>query len=101
MTNKEALKYFTDELARMNNRNNSNEINPISDTKRDAYNTGIEAIKRIIPQKPIYQGPYAPVLCPTCGEWLSKHVRDGYYRCLKPKVCEACYQVLDWGDDDE
>ena len=99
MTNQEALTYLINELQNMENENLNPD--PKVDMKKDAYHVAIEAIRKIIPQKPIYQGSYAPVLCPACGEWLSKHIRDGYYRCSKPKVCSTCNQVLDWGDDDE
>ena len=99
MTNQEALTYLINELQNMEDENLKPD--PKVEMKKDVYRISIAVLKKSIPKKPIYQGAYAPVLCPSCGEELSQHIRDGYYRCSKPKVCGTCNQVLDWGRGDD
>ena len=85
MTNEEALTYLETELQNMEDENLKSD--PNLDMKKDAYRVAIAVLKKSIPKRPIYQGAYAPVLCPSCGEELSQHIRDGYYRCSFPSPC--------------
>jgi hypothetical protein len=63
-----------------------------------AVDMAVDALKKKIPMKPIKQGTYEPVLCPSCGAWLSTHHGDGYFTCAEPDYCynEDCHQALDW-----
>lgn len=55
-----------------------------------------ELVEKATPKKPI--GKYTQYKCPVCGRRVrsgkgsSSHIRDN--------VCQRCYQVLDWGDEE-
>ena len=54
---------------------------------------------KAIPKKPINNGNWSAKTCPTCGEELSEHLGDGYYKdsiCLES--CPRCRQSLNWDD---
>ena len=63
----------------------------------------ISALEKQMPKKPIIK-LYRPALCPTCGNELSIHHSDGYYRhktFMGHCDNEDCLQRLDWGNEDE
>ena len=55
-----------------------------------------ELVEKATPKKPI--GKHTQYKCPVCGRRVrsgkgsSSHIRDN--------VCQRCYQVLDWGDEE-
>ena len=68
---------------------------------KETLKFAIELLGRWIPKKVIYQGWYAPVLCPTCRAWLSEHLGDGYfthYDYLEYCHNDDCHQALDWSE---
>ena len=68
-----------------------------------AFDMAIAALEKQIPKKPIIK-PWSPAICPSCGNELSEHVGDGYYkhcthldRCPNPE----CAQRLTWVGENE
>lgn len=54
------------------------------------------------PKRPTIK-PWSPARCPTCGEELSEHMGDGYYRhrtFLDRCTNAECAQRLDWSDEE-
>lgn len=57
-----------------------------------------DAVEKQKPKHPIIS-PWSPAICPTCGEELSEHIGDGYYRhrtFLERCPNIECAQRLDW-----
>ena len=66
---------------------------------REAVDLALVIIKKQIPTKPIYER-WAAARCPTCGEELSEHLGDGYYKHWESlRFCE-CGQKLDWSESE-
>jgi hypothetical protein len=64
---------------------------------RYSLDVAIKEIGKCIPMKPINNGNWSAKTCPTCGNELSIHFGDGYYKdsiCLES--CPECRQLLDW-----
>lgn len=71
-----------------------------TDDFQDMCRTAIAALEKQIPTK-VNISSWNPARCPSCGEELSEHLGDGYYRhrtflevCPNPECC----QRLDWGE---
>lgn len=56
-----------------------------------------ELVDKATPKKPI--GKHTAYRCPVCG----RRVRSGKGSSsfVKDNVCQKCYQVLDWSEEDE
>lgn len=62
------------------------------------YHMAIETLELQIPKKPKIK-PWEPAMCPACGEELSEHMGDGYYKHMKYLTrCpnSDCAQRLQW-----
>lgn len=68
----------------------------ITKSYEEAKKTISELVEKATPKKPI--GKHTQYKCPVCGRRVrsgkgsSSHIRDN--------VCQRCYQVLDWGDEE-
>jgi predicted RNA-binding Zn-ribbon protein involved in translation (DUF1610 family) len=58
-----------------------------------------ELVDRATPKRPVTKGGYTDFKCPVCG----RRVRSGKGSSSRQKdnVCQRCFQVLDWSDEDE
>lgn len=66
----------------------------------EALTLAIDCIGRRIAKR-VDEMPWTRCACPTCGEELSDHKGDGYYKHYKHlSVCpnEECLQALEWDD---
>lgn len=88
MTEKEAIEVLTD-------KNTSIGTLKCDDTAwrklKPAIDTAVEALKKQIPQKPIYDGLYA---CPNCHTIMLQGAFEARGKC-----CKECGQALDWGEN--
>ncbi len=67
------------------------------DENRAALSVAITEVGKCIYAKPTDNGLWSPKTCPTCGEHLSEHEGDGYYRDLQSlESCPKCRQLLKW-----
>jgi len=60
-----------------------------------AIDMAISALEKQIPAKLTIKD-YTPVLCPSCNNELSEHLRDGYYKHHYYKSICNCGQKLRW-----
>ncbi len=58
---------------------------------KPAIDTAVEALKKQIPQKPIYDGLCA---CPNCHTIMLQGAFEARGKC-----CKECGQALDWGEN--
>ena len=58
-----------------------------------------ELVDRATPKRPVTKGGYTDFKCPVCG----RRVRSGKGSSSRQKdnVCQRCFQVLDWSDENE
>lgn len=58
-----------------------------------------ELVNRATPKRPVTKGGYTDFKCPVCG----RRVRSGRGSSSRQKdnVCQRCFQVLDWSDENE
>lgn len=61
----------------------------------------VKIAEKQLPKQP-YLKSWSPARCPSCGEELSEHMGDGYYKhCYSLERCPNpdCGQRLDWETD--
>lgn len=58
-----------------------------------------ELVNRATPKRPVTKGGYTDFKCPVCG----RRVRSGRGSSSRQKdnVCQRCFQVLDWSDEND
>ncbi len=56
-----------------------------------------ELVNRATPKRPVTKGGYTDFKCPVCG----RRVRSGKGSSSRQKdnVCQRCFQVLDWSEE--
>lgn len=78
------------------------DINGICDYQKNVeerYSLLQELVNRATPKRPVTKGGYTDFKCPVCG----RRVRSGRGSSSRQKdnVCQRCFQVLDWSDENE
>ncbi len=62
----------------------------------EAFSLAISTLEKEVAKKPLIEA-WSPARCCHCGEELSYHIGDGYYRhSTFLDRCPKCHQKLNW-----